>query len=444
MSDTQAQGNTLLEKRFQPNLFALSGAEAAASFAPEQDTELSRNILYFLVIAETCVSSFWIFSLSGLGGGYTLMAAIPYFYLVVSYTSLWFFYRAQRFQYFIFTQLLMLLVMPFFMQWAIGGFIASGSLSIWAVLSPVGALMILGERQSIQWFLLFVALSVVSWHLNDVFASNAILIPQRTRELFHLMNLMGLSSILYWVLRYFQIQKSRAMTALELEQARSEQLLLNLFPQSIVSRLKTLSERPGKHDIKNNSIVIADQYDEATILFADLVNFTGLTKDMTPAQLVELLNQVFSRFDDLATQHGLEKIKTLGDAYMVVGGIPTPRQDHAHAVARMALAIPEVLAEISRQSGKSLSMRIGINSGAVIAGVIGASKFSYDLWGDAVNTAARMEQHGLPGTIQVSESTYQILSQDFVFDPRGTISVKGKGDVKVYQLKSAISSTGVI
>lgn len=442
MPNTKVQHKTFLEKKLQPSLFVLSGAETVASFAPAQDEVLSRNILYFLVIAETCVSSFWIFSLSGLGGGYTLMAAIPYFYLVVSYTSLWFFYRAQRFQYFIFTQLLMLLVMPFFMQWAIGGFIASGSLSIWAVLSPVGALMILGERQSIQWFLLFVALSVISWHLNDVFASNAILIPQHTRELFHLMNLMGLSSILYWVLRYFQIQKSRAMTALQIEQTRSEQLLLNIFPHSIVTRLKALSAEPNAEEIKNNSIVIADQYAEATILFADLVNFTGLTKDMSPAQLVELLNQVFSRFDDLATHYGLEKIKTLGDAYMVVGGVPTPRQDHAHAVAHMALAIPEVLAEISRQTGKPLSMRIGINSGAVIAGVIGASKFSYDLWGDAVNTAARMEQHGIPGTIQVSESTYQILSEDFVFEQRGTISVKGKGEVKVYQLKSAIPSNG--
>lgn len=444
MADTQAQDNILFEKNLQSNLMTLSGAEAASRFAPAHDEVLSRNILYFLVIAETCVSSFWIFSLSGLGGGYTLMAAIPYFYLVVSYTSLWFFYRAQRFQYFIFTQLLMLLVMPFFMQWAIGGFIASGSLSIWAVLSPVGALMILGERQSIQWFLLFVGLSVVSWHLNDVFASNAILIPQRTRELFHLMNLMGLSSILYWVLRYFQIQKSRAMTALQLEQRRSEQLLLNIFPHSIVTRLKALSAEPNAEEFKNNAIVIADQYAEATILFADLVNFTGLTKDMTPAQLVELLNQVFSRFDDLASQYGLEKIKTLGDAYMVVGGIPNPRHDHAHAVAHMALAIPGVLAEISQQYGKSLSMRIGINSGAVIAGVIGASKFSYDLWGDAVNTAARMEQHGLPGTIQVSESTYQILSEDFEFEPRGTISVKGKGEVKVYQLKSVTPSTTAI
>lgn len=384
---------------------------------------IGRSILYILVLAETLVCIFWIYILSGLGDAYAFMAAIPYFYLIISYTSLLIFFRLKRFDYFIFTQLIMLLVMPFFMQWVVGGFEASSGLAIWAILSPVGALMILGVRQSTPWFLLFLGLAAVSWQMNPVFAANALKIPQQIKGIFFVVNLIGVASILYVVMRYFQDQKAKVMDALEAEQERSEKLLLNILPKSIAERLKA------------DSSSIADSYASATIMFADLVNFTTTTESMLPKNLVNLLNEVFSQFDALTERYGLEKIKTIGDAYMVVGGVPTATDNHAMAIADMALEIKGVLTTLSAELGETLAMRIGINTGPVIAGVIGSSKFSYDLWGDAVNLASRMEQYGLAGEIQVTQSTYLLLKEDYVFEERGLVEVKGKGKVLVYMLK---------
>jgi len=386
---------------------------------------LGQAILFFLVLAESLICVFWIYTLSGLGDGYALMAAVPYVYLVFSYASLLLFYRMQRFDYFVFTQLVMLLVMPFFMQWIIGGFEASSGMAIWALLSPVGAMMILGATQSTQWFALFLILAGVSWQLNSLFAGYALPIPATTKSIFFLINLAGVASILYTVLRYFQSQKARLMEALSYEQARSEKLLLSLLPVSIAERLKA------------GEVKIADRYEHVTILFADLVDFTRLSLHLSPEALLDLLNEVFSGFDRLAAKYGLEKIKTIGDAYMLVCGAPIERPDHAEAVADMALEVQALLQTISTQLGTPLSMRIGINSGPVVAGVIGHSKFSYDLWGDAVNLARRMEQYGIAGDIQVSEATYQLLREHYVLERRGTILIKGHDEqVAAYLLKS--------
>ena len=195
-------------------------------FSNPTPATLGKSILSLLVLAETFVCIFWIFTLSSLGDGYAVVAAVPYFYLVISYVSLFLFYRYKRFEYFTFTQLVMLLVMPFFMQWMIGGFAASSGVAIWGILSPVGALMILGTRQSTPWFLLFLGLAFISWRLNHYFAGNAMPIPTGVKDAFFLMNITGTASILYGVLRYFQAQKERVMISLELEQARSDKLLL--------------------------------------------------------------------------------------------------------------------------------------------------------------------------------------------------------------------------
>lgn len=386
---------------------------------------VGRAILSLLVFTESLICIFWIFTLSGLGEGYAFMAAVPYLYIVVSYVSLLIFYHLKRFDYFIFVQLVMLLVMPFFMQWVIGGFEASSGVAIWAILSPVGALMILGTRQSTPWFALFMALAAVSWQMNTIFASNALPIPVHVKDTFFVMNLSGTATILYIVMRYFQSQKERVLQALAIEQARSDKLLLNILPESIASRLKA------------ESLNIADSHEAVTIMFADLVNFTQISAGMPPSELVNLLNQVFSRFDQLSEKYGLEKIKTIGDAYMVVGGVPNARPDHAEAVVRMALDMQRVLREVAAKNGKDIKMRIGINSGPVIAGVIGNSKFSYDLWGDTVNVASRMEHYAQPDTIQVTEATYQLLKDKFSFRALGLIEVKGRGPVAAYVLLDA-------
>jgi class 3 adenylate cyclase len=206
------------------------------------------------------------------------------------------------------------------------------------------------------------------------------------------------------------------------EQERSERLLLNVLPASIAARLK---QTEG---------VIADRFPEVTVLFADIVDFTQRSERIAPEQLVQALNDLFSVFDQLAQQRGLEKIKTVGDAYMVAGGLPDPRPDHAQAVAEMALAIRDEVASRIDPSGQPLAVRIGIDTGPVVAGVIGTSKFSYDLWGDTVNTASRMESHGITGYIQVTARTYERLREAYGFERRGSIPVKGKGEIVTYFL----------
>lgn len=388
------------------------------------DEALGKAILTLLVFAESLVCIFWIYTLSGLGEGYAIMALAPYLYIVVSYVSLLVFYRSHKFEYITFTQLIMLLVMPFFMQWVIGGYEASSGIAIWAILCPIGALMILGTRQSTAWFVLFAFLAGLSWKLNDRFSGNSLPIPQHIKDTFFLMNIMGTASILYAVMRYFQSQKERTLQELALEQARSEKLLLNILPKSIANRLK------------DNDMRIADSHESVTILFADIVGFTKLTASMPPVDLVDLLSQLFSRFDQLADRHGLEKIKTIGDGYMVVGGAPMGLVDHANVIAKLALEMQHELAAFNKETGNKLKMRVGISSGAVVAGVIGTSKFAYDIWGDPVNMASRMEQTALPGTIQVSEETYSLIKDDYKFEARGLVKIKGKGEVNTYQLKS--------
>ena len=213
-----------------------------------------------------------------------------------------------------------------------------------------------------------------------------------------------------------------ALKTLQAEQEKSEQLLLNILPMPIANRLKQQEQ------------TIADDFPSATVLFADIVGFTELSGEISPIELVEILNVIFSEFDYLAEKHSLEKIKTIGDAYMVVGGLPTPNLLHAEALARMALDMLETINQFARETGKDFQIRIGINTGPVIAGVIGTKKYIYDLWGDTVNIASRMESQGLPGKIQVTAAAYDLLKDSFNLESRGLIDVKGKGKMECYLL----------
>lgn len=211
----------------------------------------------------------------------------------------------------------------------------------------------------------------------------------------------------------------------ELRQARrtTEQLLLNIMPQRIAERLK-----------RGQAQIIADNFAEVTILFADIVNFTPYSAQVPPVELVRLLNQIFSTFDQLVEQFRLEKVKTVGDAYIAVGGLPQHREDHAEAIADLALAMQQAIAHFYRDTGDSFCLRIGINTGPVVAGVIGTKKFSYDLWGDTVNVASRMESEGVADKIQVTEITYNALREKYILKPRGNIRIKGRGEMMTYWL----------
>ena len=216
---------------------------------------------------------------------------------------------------------------------------------------------------------------------------------------------------------------NRAERNLSIERDRSERLLTNILPGAIAERLK------------ENEATIADNFSEATILFADIVGFTKFTETASPDKLIGLLNSFFTEFDDLTDRYKAEKIKTIGDAYMVVSGVPVSCSDHADLMANLALEMQRVILRHNHENGQALQIRVGIHSGPVIAGVIGKKKFAYDLWGDSVNTAARMESHGIPGEIQVSEATYQLLKPKFDFEERGVIDIKGKGPMKTFLLK---------
>jgi class 3 adenylate cyclase len=231
----------------------------------------------------------------------------------------------------------------------------------------------------------------------------------------------GVSLTAYVLLQYAVRTRDEAF-------ARSDRLLLNVLPRSIAERLK---RDPG---------VIADSHDAVTVLFADVVDFTPFTERTAPERVVGVLNDIFSAFDALADRFGLEKIKTIGDAYMVAAGLPEPRADHAEAMAEMALEMRATFEGVCRPLGVDLAIRIGMDSGPVIAGVIGRHRFIYDLWGNTVNTASRMQSHGLPGAIQVSEATHALLRDRFEFDDRGEIEVKGKGKQRVYLLNRPIAA----
>jgi adenylate cyclase len=244
-----------------------------------------------------------------------------------------------------------------------------------------------------------------------------------TAPLTFVINVIAFSTALFVIVFYAVRQFSRAEERAERERLRSENLLLNILPPHVALRLK---DQPD--------VAIADAYPQASVLFADMAGFTARASKITPRDLVQFLNNVYAQFDNLVERHGLEKIKTTGDAYMVVSRVPESRLDHAAKIANLALDIRDATAGLVDAKGDAAQMRIGIASGPVVAGVIGTRKFFYDVWGDAVNTASRMESTGAPGKIQVAEETRELLSDEFVFEERGVVDVRGKGPMRTWFL----------
>jgi class 3 adenylate cyclase len=300
-----------------------------------------------------------------------------------------------------------MLVLPFALQWTLGGFVNSSAVSLWALIGAFAAVYLFEPGRAVPWFIAFLALVVVSGVVDGVIAPSAPPIPDGVRTAFFVLNVTCVALVAYLLLQHFVRQREAARAA-------SEALLLNILPRQVAERLKVGGE------------VVADGHAEVTVLFADIVDFTPFAEREGPRAVVDLLDALFSAFDELTQRHGLEKIKTIGDAYMVVGGLPDPRPDHAEAVADMALEMLDVAGRWTTGSGP-LRLRIGIDTGPVIAGVIGRRKFSYDLWGDTVNTASRMESHGEPDTIQLSPRAAAVLDRSFIVEKRAAVEVKGKG-----------------
>src|SRR3954452_15067859 len=315
-----------------------------------------------------------------------------------------------------------ILLAPTLSMIPLGGFLASGGVGLWGILAPLGALVFSDVRAAIRWYVAYVVVFLGSGIAGELLGGVSPTVPEWFTSTMLALNVTVGGTIVFTLLALFASQRRHALAALREEQTRSESLLLNILPRSIADRLKAQTQ------------TIADQFSSASILFADVVDFTPLAERLPPAEVVGLLDRLFTHFDVLAERHELEKIKTIGDCYMVAAGVPTPRPDHAHALALMALDMQAAMGSVGEVGHLGLELRVGINSGPVIAGVIGRKRFLYDLWGDAVNTASRMESHGTSGRIQITRATKELLEAEFVCEPRGTIPIKGKGEIEAWYL----------
>jgi len=387
---------------------------------PRDDEELRQKKALLVLIAVLILPVSVVWGSLYLAFGSTV-GIVPFVYFAISLGSLVVFSRTRNFTFLLLTQLLDILLTTSAGQMLIGGFLPSGGVGLWGILAPLGALVFLDVRQAVRWFVAFLIVFLVTGLAGEVLFSDADLPVGFTSTMLAL-NVIGAASVAFMLLAVFADQRNAALTALRAEQEKSEALLLNILPRPIAERLKAATQ------------TIADHFDAASILFADVVDFTPLAQRLPPAVVVGILNQLFSRFDALVEQHGLEKIKTIGDCYMAAAGVPDPRPDHARKAALLALDMRDAVATSGVAGQAGVELRIGINSGPVVAGVIGTKRFLYDLWGDAVNTASRMESQGTPGEIQITRETYELLKDEFICTRRGTILVKGKGEMETWYL----------
>ncbi|WP_178130787.1 adenylate/guanylate cyclase domain-containing protein [Reyranella sp. CPCC 100927] len=374
------------------------------------ETALQKQVAVVLCVGTLPLTALW--SAVYFAAGVPIAAAIPAFYTVFTPINTALFAWTRNLSWYRFSQLLTILVLPWLVMLALGGFGESSMVIIWATLCPLCSLLLEDLRRTMLWIVGFVIL-LIAGALLEPYLDPAGLPPQLV-TLFFVLNIGSVTAIIFGLLHYFVGQRN-------FFQERSESLLLNILPRDVSEVLKR--ERR----------TIATHHPAASILFADVVNFTPMAGSMTPLELVNLLNEVFHCFDGLVDQYGVEKIKTIGDCYMVAAGVPSERADHAGALVGLALDM-QAAVNARQFGGRRLSFRIGINSGPVVAGVIGRKKFIYDLWGEAVNLASRMESHGRSGAIQITRGTYELVKGEFECEAQGSIEVKGAGRLEIWHV----------
>lgn len=383
--------------------------------------------------------------------GIKFSTTVPFAYILVSAASVGLFLWNRNFRLFRFIQTSLFLFVPFVMQWSIGSYVSSSGVMLWALLAPVGVMVFQGPRESLPWFFAYLVMTAVSGFFDYFLTEGAESgISAQSIAVFFALNFAGMSTIVYLLISFFVRQRDALQARvdeqyrlLQDEQEKSERLLLNILPGPIAERLKA------------NQTTIADGFSDVTVMFADIINFTQLAEEMPPKFMVTLLNEVFSHFDQLAEKYGLEKIKTIGDAYMVAGGLeehhdrPANEEgvenDYCGAICSMAIDMRDYMEALSGVRHSRLQIHVGIGTGPVVAGVIGMKKFIYDLWGDTVNIASRVTEHAGPSMILVDATTYRRVRSRFDFEGPSDIQVKGKGSLTVYRLlgekESAVPST---
>ncbi len=404
--------------------------ERVISPTDSEEQKLHKTLLIFACGLMGFAAMLWLAIYHAMGIKYS--ATVPLIYLTVSATTLGIYLWKLNFEFFRFAQTCLYLFVPFIMQWSIGSYVTSSGVMLWALLAPIGVMIFQGPKESIPWFFAYIVMTAVSGFFDYYLAYGAERqsgMPLQTIAVFFVLNFAAMSTIVYLLVIYFVRGKDRLKRELDeehrlltIEQERSERLLLNVLPGHIAERLK------------RDPSVIADGLADCTVMFADLTDFTRLSEEMPPRDMVVLLNEIFSWFDMLAENYSLEKIKTIGDAYMVAGGLLDQHAKYTEAIASMALEVRDKIAARRTRTGESLGIHIGISSGPVVAGVIGVKKFIYDLWGNTVNIASRLTSEATSGGILVDAATYHRLRSLYQFEGPESVTVKGKRQLTSYRL----------
>ena len=405
----------------------------------EQDSEqdkLNKTLLIFACGLMGFGSILWLALYWAMGIKFS--STVPLSYLTISALSLAYYVYTLNFVVFRTLQVSLFLFMPFIMQWSIGSYVSSSGVALWALLAPVGVMIFQGAKQSLPWYAAYIVLTAVSGFFDFWLTSGQESgVTMQSIAVFFTLNFAAMSTIMYLLISYFVRQRDKLQDAvheqnalLRIEQDKSEALLLNILPAPIAKRLKESQD------------IIADGFADVTVMFADIIDFTRLSEELPPKAMVELLNTIFSKFDSMAEFHRLEKIKTIGDAYLVAGGLlehdgvdfAVDARDYTASSLKLALEMRQYMETLSKERDMNLAIHIGLCSGPVVAGVIGTRKFIYDLWGDTVNTASRITDEARSGIILVDAVTYRRSRHQFEFEGPINVVGKGEGNIEVYKL----------
>jgi guanylate cyclase len=386
----------------------------------DEDLRARKALLVLISVLILPVAALWGTLYLALGSP---VGVVPLVYFGVLLGAIAVFSRTRDFPWLLRVGQIDILLAPTLSMIPLGGFLDSGGVGLWGILAPLGALVFSDVRSAIRWYVAYLVVFLGSGIAGEVLGPIWSPLPGWFTSTMLALNIAVGGTIVFTLLAVFASQRRDALAALRQEQAKAENLLLNILPRSIADKLKAETQP------------IADQFESASILFADVVDFTPLSSRLEAREVVGLLDRLFTSFDELVDRYDVEKIKTIGDCYMAAAGVPTQRPDHADALAGLALEMRERAKScLPDGDGHDLRLRIGISSGPVVAGVIGRRRFLYDLWGDTVNMASRMESHGTPDEIQITRSTWELLDDHFVTEPIGLVDVKGKGEIETWRL----------
>jgi len=385
------------------------------------DIRLQKSMLVisavpFMLAGTIWGIMYWLF-------GERIAALIPISYAIFSFLSLVYFAWTCKFSTFRFTQLLLILLLPFFLMWSLGGFVNGSAVILWGLHCPLGSLLFEKPTNATKWLAAYVALVVVSAVIQPWLPSSNQLTTEQI-YLFFTINLTGVSSIIFMMVFYFARQKNYY-------QVQSDTLLLNILPVQIAKELK----KKGSAEAK--------QLDDVTVMFTDFKDFTRITETLSPVELVAEIDRLFKAFDHIISLYPIEKIKTIGDAYMCAAGLPVPSATHAMDIVHAAMEIQTFMKthrqERMNKGLQPFEIRIGIHTGPVVAGIVGDKKFAYDIWGDTVNIASRMESSGEPGKINISGTTYALVKDAVLCSHRGKIHARNKGEIDMYFIEQSLS-----